>query len=190
MANKNEDKIIATIYKDITKNTPKLGPDLAILCGLPYAGKSTIAKELCEHNFVHIWITVIKKLHNLDDEHALKIAVKLAVRLLCEHYRVTVDFLGHTDELRALFSDIAIKKSVPYKVIFVDTPLSVIYERKRLSDMAESIDIGRSNISIDVIDKIANELTLPSRDETVIIRPNDRVRFDTYLHRLKVGCLG
>ena len=44
MLDKNEDKIIATIHKDITKNIPKSGANLAILCGIPYSGKSTIAK--------------------------------------------------------------------------------------------------------------------------------------------------
>lgn len=184
MLDKNEDKIIATIHKDITKNIPKSGANLAILCGIPYSGKSTIANELSEHKFVHIWITVIKKLYNLDDEHALKIATKLTEQLLNENYRVTVDFLNHTDALRDNFSSVANKLGVPYKIIFVDTPLSVIYERKRISDNAKTKSIGRSSISVDVIDKIAEELSIPNSNETVKIYPNDRTRFDMYLTSL------
>jgi predicted kinase len=184
MIDKNEDKIIAIIHKDVTGDIPKLDANLAILCGLPYAGKSTIAKELHEHNFVHIWLTVIKKQHNLDDEYALKVATQLTKQLLNEGYRVTVDFLNHTDLLRDNFSDVAKKLGVPYKVIFVNTPLSVIHNRKRASDAAGSNSIGRSSISIDVIDKIANELNPPDQDETIEVRLNDRTKFDAYLNSL------
>lgn len=183
MDTKSEHDITTELYGTVTQNVQVSRANLAILCGMPYSGKSTVAKQLSQNGFVHIWLTTIKKQYDLDDTQALRVAGELTEKLLVSNYRVVVDFLNHTEPLRSMFRDIAVRLDVPYIIIYVNTPIKTIYERKERSDKGVAT-AGRSIISTDVIQKISSEMTTPDPKETITIGPDDSVQLQEYLLKI------
>lgn len=186
MNSSGQARIIDDLQRALTQNAHRYGANLVILCGLPYSGKSTIAQQLEKYGFIHIWTTVIKKQFSLNDLEALHVIELLAERLLRDNYRVTIDFLNHTDDQRRIFIDIATRLHIPYKIVFVNTPLETIQARKAQSDLSSTDQIGRSRIDIVIVHKIADELTIPHSKNTIEITPSDQSQYCAYLKTLQI----
>ncbi|MCX6757868.1 MAG: ATP-binding protein [Candidatus Nomurabacteria bacterium] len=152
---------------------------LVILVGLPYSGKSTFAEKLSKHNFVHFWATKIKKQYKLDDEFFLKLSKEIIEELLSKNYNVIFDFLNHKNEQRNNFCSIAEKMHKKVFVAYLDTPKNIILERQ--ATVVE--DVGRTNISTDIINEIESEFEIPVGENIFTIK--NEGDFDTFLNLIR-----
>lgn len=178
-----QSNLVNEVYSELTQSLQPRGAALAILVGLPYSGKSTIATKFKADGFVHVWLTVIKRRYNLDDDAALHIARPVIERLLTSGYRVVFDFLNHTVSLRESFVKIAVATKAPCKIIWLNTPMTEIYRRQ--SNMAQTdASEGRSVISREVIDIIAREFEVPDGPDVLEITNEKSDALDAWLIQL------
>lgn len=162
----------------ILEKTPIDNNILVILVGLPYSGKSTFAEKLSKHNFVHFWATKIKKQYQLNDESFLKLSKEIIKELLSKNYNIVFDFLNHKKEQRNNFYLIAEKMHKKVFVVYLDTPKNIILERQ--ASVVE--DIGRTNISTDIINEIESEFEIPIGENVFSIK--DKNDFDIFLNSI------
>ena len=167
----------------ITDKTKTDNNVLVILVGLPYSGKSTFAEKLSKHNFVHFWATKIKKQYQLNDEEFLKLSKEIIEELLSKNYNIVFDFLNHKNEQRNNFYSIAEKLHKKVFVVYLDTPKNIILERQ--ASVVE--DIGRTNISTDIINEIESEFEIPISENVFTIK--DEIDFDIFLNSIRVQLL-
>ena len=163
----------------ILEKTPIDNNILVILVGLPYSGKSTFAEKILKHNFVHFWATKIKKQHKLNDKEFLELSKEIIEELLSKNFNVVFDFLNHKNEQRNNFYSIAEKMHKKVFVVYLDTPKNIILERQ--ASVVE--DIGRTNISTDIINEIESEFEIPVGENIFTIK-NDG-DFDTFLNLIR-----
>lgn len=146
---------------------------LYIITGLPFAGKSTLAKELmkrfdCERTSVD---KMMNKRH-LEAQFMSQDDWDLVYREAYEELETllrlgkTVAFDGGTllKSERNTVRTIAEKCGVPFKLIFVDTPKEVIIKRRQKNLVTNE----RDHIVDEVMDTAFNMFEEPTEDEMPI----------------------
>jgi predicted kinase len=180
MNNKQLLKVPDQLYAELTVTIQPLGKFLAILSGIPYSGKSTVAATLANHGFVHVWLTVIKRRFNIGDFEALQIADKLTRKLLENNFRVAFDFTNHTQVLRSRYIDIALAAHASYDIIWLNTDLDILYARQAQVQQSGG-HIGRTVIARDVIDLFFQEAQNPSGPNVLELQNGNLKNLDHWL---------
>jgi len=114
-------------------------PRLYILCGLPFAGKSTLAKDLAQAlGLVYIELDAINgerglglngaSISSLEWEGTYQESYRRLDHFLSEGQSVVYDATNFTREQRDRLRIIAMKHGLPSKVIYLDVPEAVVWE--------------------------------------------------------------
>ncbi|OHB25768.1 MAG: hypothetical protein A2542_03775 [Parcubacteria group bacterium RIFOXYD2_FULL_52_8] len=162
-------------------------PTLYIMCGLPFSGKTYLARELAKHlgietfSYDELWCTVKAK-ENRDApwdelcgvaEDKIRMALSSGKSII---YDTLNDTAGNREKLRRVASEATGKAMLVYS----ETPMSVILERRQANLSSKQ----RHDVAEDNFQKaIAHfEPPLPSENATVY-RPNEDL--SEWLRRFK-----
>ena len=153
---------------------------LYILCGYPFAGKSTIAKALInKYGFVRVAIDDIKKEQGIVDNVSEEITAEelqgvydiyqdRIVNNLKSGKSVITDTVAHTRESRDGLRKIAKENNAETVILYVNTPLDIVKERWMKNRNTQERN--------DVLDKdfnsVVNNFEVPGNDENVKIVSN------------------
>ena len=146
-----------------------------ILCGLPFAGKTTLAKELVKRfGFMHIDIDQINTNFGVglsgaaispeEWERTYSEAYKQLEVALDSKYSVIFEGANFTKELRDRLRAIACERGVASRVIYVD--ISETEARQRLH--SNRITQHRYNVRDDNFALVATYFEPPTQEEQVI----------------------
>lgn len=163
----------------VLKKSPVNNNILVILVGMPYSGKSTFAEKLSNRNFVHFWATKIKKQYKMNDEQFLRVSEEIIEDLLSQNYNVVFDYLNHKSQQRKNIYLIAEKINKKYFILYLDIPKNIILERQ--SKAIENI--GRTNISTEIINEIESEFEIPVGKNVFLIKEDND--FNIFLNLIK-----
>ncbi|HEU5187318.1 MAG TPA: ATP-binding protein [Candidatus Saccharimonadales bacterium] len=159
-------------------------PKLIILSGLPFSGKSTIAKKLGDS----LGIKVVSYDHDIYAKHKDEvppgtspakeyeiiqaIAREYLRSLLTEDESIIYDDLNLEKTDRQLLLELAGQCNAKAHIIFVDTPLPIIEERRQANMKLPNRDhIGEEKMQLNI-----SLLQKPSKDENAIyFKPGDSV---------------
>lgn len=157
---------------------------LIILCGIPFSGKSTLAKEISKKlNYNRVDLDDVKfKLHgdNIKDEDLMQkdwdvVYQEMYKRIensLKSGKTVVHDTGNFTKYERNLIKQIADKFNLDALTVFVDTPKEIAY--RRLKENRESGK--RFDVSGDGFESSVKEMETPGSDEnTLVFRYNDNI---------------
>ncbi len=151
-------------------------PTLYILCGYPFAGKSTVTKALIEHNnFTLVGLDEInndrgigfdgKPISSEEWAKTYQEAYRQIGELLGQGKNVIYDATNFTKQQRDEPRDIARKHNGLAKVIFIDVPKEVVVKRWQ--------DNRKTNSRFDVRDEdfsqVVDNFQKPTEDEDVLI---------------------
>lgn len=154
---------------------------LYILCGYPFAGKSTIARALIKkYGFVRVAIDDIKRKQGIGNDIDKEIAPEeLQKTYDIYHDRimsnlklgksVITDTVAHTRESRDGLRKIAKENNAETVILYVNTPLNKVKKRWMKNRTTQERN--------DVLDKdfnsVVNDFEVPGNDENVTIISND-----------------
>lgn len=153
---------------------------LFILCGFPYAGKSYIAKQLIrETDATFISIDDIFHAHgfdwdsnNLPDtegwEQIFAESYEKTRRALMDGKNVLYDSTNQTLASRDKLREVAESVGAEAKVVFVKTPVEVVWQRWEENQKEPTRSVVRKELVQQTIDMFEE----PSEDENVIIVNN------------------
>ncbi|HEX6484328.1 MAG TPA: ATP-binding protein [Ktedonobacteraceae bacterium] len=163
---------------------------LYILCGLPFAGKSTLARGLAKtHGLVYVAMDTINTERGLGlngesiSEEDWDITYQEAYRridsFLAQGKSVIYDAPSFTKEQRDQLRAIAHRYGLPTKVIFVDVPESVVRERWLQNKRTENrFDVRDDDFAL-VVDNFQ-----PPTDEEDVIRYDQSLPLDEWIHKV------
>lgn len=150
-------------------------PILYILCGLPFSGKTILAKKLAEKfGFEQVSIDEIRFAHGFPWEDS-KITAKDWQKIFDESYQRTQEFLQNgksvlydsanqdrvsRDRLRKLAKEVG----VAAKVIWLDIPLEIIKKRYKENTITQE----RFHLPEKFFNMAVNTYEVPKKDENVI----------------------
>lgn len=145
---------------------------LYIMSGLPYSGKTYLAKKISEKTNVTliaydaIWEEMNKKLDTwLSWDQVTKIAHQRINEALSQEKSVVYDNLGDTRWYRDELKELAEKNNADAQIIFLDIPQSV-----RLARYEENhLNPSRHHVSKKRFNRSSDEYESPVRDENPII---------------------
>ena len=148
---------------------------LYIMCGLPFSGKTTIAKQLAKkQEFSVVSVDDIreslgfyweKNEASKDDWEKIFKTVELKITsLLKSGNNVIYDSANQDKASRIKFKELAISLGVKSRVVFVDTPMKVILER--YSSNLNSKE--RFHLPEKYFNAAVNTFEPPTEDEDVI----------------------
>ena len=132
-----------------------MGNKLYIFCGIPFSGKSTVAKKIIDmFGYIHIDLDQIKdellgtaiKESLIDQKSWNRIYAEMYARIerSLSKGQTVIHYTGNfTTYERGLVSKIATKLGVPFTTIYVNTPTELAYKRLTTNRLTNS----RLNIS-------------------------------------------
>lgn len=153
--------------------------DLFILSGLPFSGKTTFGKELSKNlNLEYIgydeYWHVIKDKYGKDpswDEMNIEIE-KYIERFLLNNKKVIYDSLNDTYNNRQKFIDFAEKINKKALILYMDTSLEII-ENRRLKNYSTK---KRHDVSDNNFEEALNRFEIPKQNEPFIkIEPGNNI---------------
>lgn len=149
---------------------------LWILCGLPYSGKTHLSRQIVEQtSIVHISIDhILEELgfdwntDHLPDQAGWEKIFNLSYAMTRDALKgglnVLYDSTNHTKASRDMLRDIAQGLGADAKVIFVDTPVEVVWERWTKNGLTKN----RSVIARDLVEQTIQSFEIPSGSENVV----------------------
>jgi len=150
---------------------------LWILCGLPYSGKTYLAKKILENvecKFVSIDEILADNGYDWESnklpdkrgwEKIFEFSYKETEEALKNDSNVLYDSTNHTRASRDTLRNIARGVGADARIIYVDTPVTIVRERwERSKDSGDRFVLGEKllNETIDALEK-------PTEDENVLI---------------------
>jgi predicted kinase len=153
-------------------------PTLFILCGFPFSGKSTLAREivLSTGSAVHFCIDEFFEAHPdlLDEEERWDVVFQhgreLSCRALAEGKHVLFDATNYLRKERTKLKDMAEKCGGDCAVIYVDTPMQVARQRLEYNRKTKS----RRDVTEEAWEEVTGDFQVPTADEnTIVYRPSD-----------------
>lgn len=180
----NLDQIASEVSKEITSSKVTVGsPNVLVLVGLQYSGKSHLANLISDKNYAHFWATMIKKKYGIKNPEMIEVA-KLVIESVTKlGFNIVIDFVNHKYDIRKQFQDEANRLYVGYGVVYIDTPKEMRLERHRQNVLAGD-QPGRRVVSQEQMEEFKNEFEIPKGDEkvTIIQSQND---INLFLHSLE-----
>jgi len=150
---------------------------LYILCGYPFAGKSTLTKELIDQfGFSLVGIDEINRERGVGQSTGVAVtpeewdktyrqAYKRIEQLLGKGKSVIYDATNFTKEQRDIPRKIAQKYNVATKLLFVDVPKEIVYQRLQENRKTNS----RFDVKDEDFAQVVDNFQKPSDDENVLI---------------------
>ena len=162
---------------------------LYIMCGLPFAGKSTLSRKIAEKTgsklvaFDELWVIKDKEVPVPKDHEGWKLIRALGmeeVKKALEAGRsVVYDENNAAFQHREQLREIARKFEVPETVVFVNTPMELIREREALNRATgERHEVEPANF-----DAVVSQLEDPTSEENVLEFKPD-IDLETFLNKL------
>ena len=166
-----------TNIKELIEEIRNKKKTLFILCGFPYSGKTYFANEIIkETDIEYVSIDDIFNefgynwdLNNLPDGKAWNeifeksyLKVKEALK---DSSNVLYDSTNHTRFSRDILRKISEEMGAEARVIFIDTPVEIVYKRWEENKLNQNRSIISKELLIDTINKFEK----PDNDEFVII---------------------
>jgi predicted kinase len=144
---------------------------LYILCGYPFAGKSTIAKALIErYGFVRIALDEIKSEFEGDDlQKAYDTYRDRIIFNLKAGRNVITDTVAHTRESRNGLKKIAADCDADPVILFIDTPIDVVKDRW----MQNRVKKERVDVTDEEFNYVTSNFEVPEKEKNVITVSND-----------------
>lgn len=154
---------------------------LYILCGYPFAGKSTLADTLIKkYGFIRVAIDSINDELGIGRDYAVEIAPAEWQRTYDIYHdrirdnlqaskSVIADTVAHTKVSRDALRNIANECNAKTVILYVNTPLEVA--KKRWLD--NRINKKRSDVRDSDFNTVANNFESPDTSENVITVPNN-----------------
>jgi predicted kinase len=154
-----------------------------ILCGYPFAGKSTIAKTLEEKfGFVRIEMKkYFKDNDNVDSDKTYETYIAQIKHALQQKKSVIIDTVGYNKKGRDDLKKLAEEYHTKPFIIYVNTPLSIVKERWLKNKQTNE----RHDVSESEFENIENNFEVPTQEENVIIVTPDMKR-EEILNSLKI----
>lgn len=151
------------------------GQCLYILSGLPFAGKSTLAKELiCRLDLVYVELDAInserglgldgKKISPEDWDKTYQEAYRRVEKILKADKTVLYEAANFTREQRAVLRAIADQLGIPSQVIYVDVPLAVVRQRLLQNRATQQ----RYDVRDDDFAQVVGHFQPPTEEENVV----------------------
>lgn len=153
-----------------------MNPVLYILCGLPYSGKTTIAKRLVKKfGWDYVSIDVIRERLGFTWEENDKVtsddwngifdtAYTDMLKRLQNGKSVIFDSTNHNFDSREKLRTYAAEAGVESKVVFIDVPVEVIWKRWRQNQEMNT----RSHIGKELVQWTIDHFEIPTTEESVI----------------------
>lgn len=151
--------------------------NLYLLCGLAFAGKSTLAKAVARRTgAVVVSLDEINEARGLEGglgipaeewERSHREALGRAGEALRAGRSVIVDDTNCFRFLRDHYREIARRHGAPVTVLYLDVPLSLALERLRANDARPS----RARVTEEILYELAAQFEVPSEDEEVLVVP-------------------
>lgn len=164
----NVQDIASVVSKEIvTHKKPVQSPEVLVLMGLQYSGKSYLAEKLEEHNYVHFWATKIKKRFEIANPEMLEIALKVLDEVVTNKYNLVIDFTNHKRQIRERFQNATTDLHTQYRVVFLDIPREERL-RRRQENAAKGDIPGRRVISLEQMKEFEEALEMPSDNENAL----------------------
>ena len=152
---------------------------LYILCGYPFAGKSTLAQALeKKFGFKRIAMEKFYKDNNkeIDLEKTYKIYQLQIEKSLKENQSVIVDTVAYNKQGRIDLQQLTKKYNAKTTVVYLDTPLQVVKKRWLQNKQTSK----RHNVSEEEFDSIVNNFEIPTQEENVIVITPEMQNEDVY----------
>ncbi len=153
-------------------------PTLYILCGLPYAGKTFIAKSLVrKFGWGYVSIDIIReqlgftweendKVAGDDWRRIFEMSYNNMINKLNRGKSVIYDSTNHDFDSREKLRTYAKESGYDAKVIFIDTPVEIIWKRWQQNQGNNM----RSHISKELVQGTIDHLDVPTEEENVVLR--------------------
>lgn len=145
---------------------------LFALVGMPFSGKSTLLRAIQENTsiktiaFDSFWQDLEKEMSEsekktLTYEYVTSLIDQEISRLLEEGFSVAYDSLNDTPDQRERLHRIATDTNSVFKIIFLDTPVQLILERRKANEVAKD----RHSVADELFDVAIKKFTPPTDDE-------------------------
>lgn len=166
--------------KEVIQDINNSNKTLYILCGLPYAGKTYLSKEIfAKTSCVYVSIDqILQELgfdwnsNKLPDENGWEqvsnISYKKSQEALKGGLNVLYDSTNHTKISRDILRKIAKDVDASTKVIYIDTPIEIIWKRWEENNIKKD----RFVIDKNLVDITIKSFEIPTEDENLIIVKN------------------
>jgi len=154
----------------------KKGPILYILCGLPFSGKTTLAKALAVHTgatvvgFDTTWAEMSEKLDSQMDKGDVwravrKVAFKKIRDSLKEKISVVYDEINvryeHREELRSIASECGALSVI----VYLNIPLDILLKREKVNKHSQE----RHEVRTENFEEALDQFEKPLSKEHVIV---------------------
>jgi len=151
-------------------------PTLYILCGLPYSGKTFIAKNLIrKFDWSYVSIDIIRerlgfsweendKVTDTDWRHIFEQSYEDMINKLKSGKSVVYDSTNHDFDSREKLRAYAVQAGYDAKVIFIDVPPELVWERWKQNQATNK----RSHISKELVQWTIDHFETPNEEENVI----------------------
>ena len=149
-------------------------PTLYLLCGMPFSGKTTLGKTICQHiNATYISLDEINEARGLfggdgipvkewEKTHAL--AMEQLQILMLSDQNIILDDTNCFRWLRDRFRNLAANYDYQTTIVFLDIPLAKI-EQRMLDNQKTQI---RHTVKPEIIKEMAQTFESPQEDENTI----------------------
>lgn len=165
-------------------------PCVYMLCGLPFAGKTTLAKRLVQHlGFPYVSIDEINGMRGLGENNSWigpadwDLTYVEAFRQLDAHLRVghsvIYDAANFTHAEREDVRALAAQYGASTHVIYVTTPEATVRQRWQ----ANRVTPVRNDIRDDFFKQVVTQFTPPAEDEHVLYYANEQ-NVEAWIERL------
>lgn len=166
-------------------------PTLYILCGLPYSGKTTVAKALVrQFGWDYVSIDIVRerlgftwkendKVTSEDWKHIFDTAYGDMFSKLQNGKSVIFDSTNHDFESREKLRVYAKESGAESKVIFIDVPVEVVWQRWRHNQEANT----RSHIGKELVQWTMDHFESPTEEENVI-RYNASANLENWIQQI------
>jgi predicted kinase len=171
----------------------KLGSNkLIILCGIPFAGKSTLARKLVQQcGYTSIDLDEIKvglygkqvqdsDLRQADWDRVYHVMYNTIERELRRGETVIHDTGNFTRKERTYASKIAQALDIPYTTVFVKTPVQVAHQRLRDNQITQS----RFDVPEPAFRSAVAEMEPPTVDENPIVYDTTTTSDEDIIHQI------
>lgn len=147
---------------------------LYLMCGMPFSGKTTLAKAIAKHlDSSYISLDEINEARGLcggdgipvaEWEQTHFLAMKQLRSLVQSRRDIVVDDTSCFRWLRSRFSNFVRQYDYQTTIVFLDIPLSTIQNRIEQNEQTKI----RHRVKQDIIEQMAKTFELPQPDENVI----------------------
>lgn len=156
-------------------------PQILVLMGLQYAGKSYLSERIAACNYAHFWATKVKQQYGIPNSVMHGVALYVTETLAAAGRNLVIDYVNPRYDDRRVLQEKAAEMGAGYRTVFLDTPKA---ERMRRRDATLTLGNipGRRVISLEQLAEFERTFEPPQPGEpALVLGPHD---IDAFLWRL------